>query len=97
MFRHTVLMKLDETTTDEQRQAILDALHALPDAIAEIESYVIGTNAGDRPDNYDIAVIGDFADKAAYQVYADHPAHVGLIQEHIAPVLAGRAAIQFEA
>ena len=96
MFRHTVLLKLDDTATDEQKAAICEALEGLPALIPEIESYTIGTNAGDRPDNFDIAVIGDFADKAAYQVYADHPDHVGVIQQHIAPPLAGRAAVQFE-
>ena len=96
MFRHTVLLKLSDDATEEHKAAIREALAALPAAIPEIEAYTIGTNAGDRPDNYDIAVIGDFADKAAYQVYAEHPAHVGAIQEHIAPILAGRAAVQFE-
>ena len=96
MFRHTVLLKLIDEATDEQKDAICAALAELPEAIPEIEAYTIGTNAGDRPDNYDIAVIGDFADKAAYQVYADHPDHTGVIRDHIAPLLAGRAAVQFE-
>ena len=96
MFRHTVLLNLTDAATDDQKQTIVTALHGLPAAIPEIESYVIGTNAGDAPDNYDIVVIGDFADKAAYEVYATHPAHVGVIKEHIAPILAGRAAVQCE-
>ncbi|MEM7288700.1 MAG: Dabb family protein [Actinomycetota bacterium] len=96
MFRHTVLLKLNDDATDDQRDTIREALAALPALIPEIESYTIGTNAGDRPDNFDFAVIGDFADKAAYQVYADHPDHIRVIQEHIAPLLTGRAAVQFE-
>ena len=96
MFRHTVLLKLSDDTTNDQKAAICEALADLPGLIPEIQAYTIGTNAGDRPDNYDIAVIGDFADKAAYQVYSDHPDHVRVIQDHIAPVLAGRAAVQFE-
>ncbi len=96
MFRHTVLLNLSDDATEDQKQAIVSALHGLPAAIPQIESYVIGTNAGDAPDNYDIVVIGDFADKAAYEVYATHPDHVGVIKEHIAPILAGRAAVQCE-
>ncbi len=96
MFRHTVLLKLSDETTDAQMRTICEALAGLPAAIPEIRNYTIGTNAGDRPDNYDIAVIGDFDDKAAYQAYADHPDHLGVIQQHIAPLLTGRAAVQFE-
>ena len=96
MFRHTVLLKLADHTTDTQRAQICEALAELPAAIPEIRSYTIGTNVGDRPDNHDLAVIGDFDDKAGYQVYADHPAHVAVIRDLIAPLLTERAAVQFE-
>ena len=96
MFRHTVLLQLSDDATDDQKTAICAALAELPGRIPEIRSYTIGTNAGDRPDNYDIAVIGDFDDKAGYQIYSDHPDHIAVIQELIAPLLTDRAAVQFE-
>ena len=95
MFRHCVLLKFADDATDEQKEAVRAGIAALPDLIPEIVNYTVGFNAGDRADNYDLAAVGDFADKAAYDVYAEHPDHVRLIQETIVPVIAGRTAVQF--
>lgn len=96
MFRHCVLLKFSDDTTEDQRQAVIEAMRSLPDHIEQCRTYVVGFNAGDRDDNYDIAAVGDFESKADYDIYAEHPYHLKVIQESIAPVLAGRAAIQYE-
>ena len=47
-------------------------------------------------DNYDLAVIGDFASPDDYLVYASHPKHLEVISELLAPYLEGRSAVQYE-
>jgi hypothetical protein len=96
VFRHCVMMKFTDDATPEQREAVRVGIAALPDQIEQIRSYTVGFNAGDRPDNYDLAAVGDFDSKADYDIYAAHPDHVALIQNVIAPVVAGRSAVQYE-
>ena len=47
--------------------------------------------------NHDFVLNVDFADAAAYEVYAKHPAHVDVITSHIKPILlpGSRTAVQF--
>lgn len=96
MFRHCVLMKFSDDATPDQREAVRAGIAALPQSIPEIRTATVGFNAGDRPDNFDLAVVIDFDSKADYEVYASDPGHVELIQAVIAPVLAARTAVQFE-
>lgn len=49
-----------------------------------------------RDDNFDFAVVGDFADRDAYLTYRDHPEHRRIVLDIIRPAITGRAAIQFE-
>lgn len=96
MFRHCVVFTFADDATPEQKEAALDAVAALPDHIPEIAAYSVGFDAGLREDNADMAAVGDFADQADYEVYAAHPEHVRVVQDLIRPILASRAAIQFE-
>ncbi|HEY4669054.1 MAG TPA: Dabb family protein [Tepidiformaceae bacterium] len=96
MLRHVVLLKFVDEATQEQRQAVLDGLATLPPAIPAIRSYVFGLDAGIAEGNYDIAVVADFDDASGYRDYAVHPAHQQLIAERIRPILAARAAVQYE-
>lgn len=96
MFRHIVLLTLKDDTTDEQRQAILDGLATLPGRVPTIRSYTFGLDAGVNPGNAHVVACGDFEDVDGYLVYRDHEAHKQVIAEFIAPVLAGRTAIQYE-
>ncbi len=96
MFRHVVLLKWTESATAGERQAVLDGLATMPAAIPEIRAYRFGPDAGAAEGNHDVAVVADFEDKAGYLVYATHPAHVALITEKIRPILAARAAVQYE-
>ncbi|MCP4436295.1 MAG: Dabb family protein [Actinomycetia bacterium] len=96
MIRHIVLLDLSETATDDDRQAILDALATLPGRIPSIRNYVWGADAGLAEGNAEITAVADFDDVAGYEEYRDHDAHKQVIGDYIKPVLANRTAIQIE-
>ena len=96
MFRHVVLLKFVAEATAEQRQAVLDGLATLPAQIPELRSYVFGPDAGVNERNFDLAVVADCDDVDGYRVYAGHPAHLAVIAESIRPILADRAAVQYQ-
>ena len=58
--RHVVLLKLKEETTDEQKDAMQEALMTLPAAIPEIQGFECGRDrglaAGDAPQ--DVTMLG---------------------------------------
>ena len=93
MLRHVVLMKFVPEATAEQRRAVEDGLAALPAQIPELRSYVIGTDVGASAGNFDFAVV---ADAEAFKRYVDHPAHMAVVVERIRPIVADRAAVQYE-
>lgn len=96
MFRHVVLFRWSADTDDEAKGAIAAGLGGLPAAIATIRAYRFGADAGVNDGNWDYAVTADFDDEAGYLVYRDHPAHRQVIDDHIAPAISERAAVQFE-
>jgi hypothetical protein len=95
MFRHVVMMKWTAEATDEQKARIPAELKALPGAIPEIKRYEFGPDAGINEGNFDFVVVADFDDADGYIVYRDHPTHRKIIDDHIAPVLASRTAVQY--
>lgn len=96
MFRHVVLFRWTEDATDERLAALVRRLKDLPGQIPEVRAYAIGADAGVNPGNYDFAVAADFADRDGYVAYRDHPAHRAVVEECIRPILAERAAVQYE-
>ena len=78
-FRHVVTFQFHEDATDDQIAAVTRGLETLPGLIPEIADYRVGPDAGINE----------------YLVYRDHPAHLGVIAEHIRPILASRAAVQY--
>jgi hypothetical protein len=94
MFRHVVLLRWKPEATADQRAAVVTALATLPGRIPEIRAYTIGSDAGVNAGNYDLVIVADFDDVDRYLVYRDHPDHQAAIREHIAPILAERAAVQ---
>lgn len=53
---------------------------------------MVGINEG----NHDFVVVADFADRDGYLVYRDHPVHRTVSKESITPIVADRAAVQYE-
>jgi hypothetical protein len=96
MIRHTVLFRWTEQATAEQKQAAHDQLAKLPSLVPSVRAFAIGADAGVNQGNYDFAVTADFDDQAGYLAYRDDPGHRDIVARFIAPILAERAAVQFE-
>jgi hypothetical protein len=96
MFRHVVLFTWKDDATEAQKQALHDELAKMPPAIDVIRAYKFGPDARIRAANCDYAVVADFDDAAAYVTYRDHPVHRALVENYVTPIVASRAAVQFE-
>ena len=96
MFRHVVLFTWKGDATQAQKQALHDELPKMPPAITVIRAYKFGPDAGINPANYHYAVVADFDDAAGYVTYRDHPVHRALVENYVSPIVASRAAVQFE-
>ena len=96
MFRHVVLFTWTPEATEEQKRALQGELAKMPPAIEAIRAYQYGPDAGINPANSDYAVVADFDDAAGYIAYRDHPAHRAMVERYVTPIVAARAAIQFE-
>jgi Stress responsive A/B Barrel Domain len=96
MIRHVVLFTWTPEATEEQKQALHAELAKMPPAIEAIRAYRHGPDVGINPANRDYAVAADFDDAAGYVTYRDHPAHRAMVERYVNPIVASRAAIQFE-
>jgi hypothetical protein len=96
VIQHVVLLTFVPEATPEQRAAVADGLRALPGLIPQIKRYAFGPDLGLATDTASFGVVAEFETRADYEVYRDHPAHRQVNTDHIAPIRAGRAAIQFE-
>ncbi len=96
MITHCALFTFTKDTKDEQVEELKDVLDTLKDEIPQIQSFRSGKGAGLASTNCDFAVVVEFLDLESYQIYAQHPAHVKVIEEKLKPILLSRTAIQFE-
>lgn len=96
MFRHVVMFSWTDEASGEARQAAVDAIGGLPDMVASIRGFSVGTDAGLAEGNFDACVVADFDDEAGYLTYRDHPDHVRVATELLRPIVSGRAAVQYQ-
>ena len=78
------------------RSALLEALGELPGLVPEVRSYSIGVDAGLGEGNFDLVVVADFDDTDGYAAYSANADHQRVLAELIRPILAERAAVQYE-
>ena len=95
-FRHVAMFRWAEGTTIGQQEEAAAKLRELTGAIPQIRGYSVGLDAGVDQGTYEFIVVADFAGKDDYLVYRDHPAHRAVVGEFVAPLVAERAAIQYE-
>ena len=96
MVRHVVMFTFKEGVTEDQVGAYLTALSQLPSRIAEIRDYKFGRDIGVNAGNYSMVVTGDFDTVEGYLAYRDNPDHQRVVREIGMPLIASRAAVQFE-
>ena len=94
MIRQIVLLRWKGEVPPQRRAETIARMRALPAEVPQIMSYTVEENVGADPSNYDVVVIGEFADMGALEAYRDHPVHQELIREWTSPVLGERAGIQ---
>lgn len=75
MLRHIVLVRWKEGTTDAEKQAVRDALAALPAQVPEIRALTLGDDVGRKANNWDMAAVLDFDDRDAFQRYLASAPH----------------------
>jgi hypothetical protein len=96
MLRHVVLFSWTPEATEEQKRRMTGEMGKLPSAISEIRGYRFGHDAGINQGTYDFALVADFDDADGYRAYRDHPAHRAFVDQHITPIVARRASVQYE-
>ena len=96
MLRHVALFRFKPETTNEQIVAAMGALSTLPDQIDVLRKFRYGPDAGITEGTWDFAVIAVLDNADDYIAYRDHPAHVAVLRDHIAPIISEAARIQFE-
>ena len=95
MLRHVVMMQFAPHATDEDVDALMEGLRALPSLVPEIRTYSFGLDAGLVEGNFDLVVVADFDDVDGYLAYAANADHQALLADRIKPFVAGRTAVQY--
>lgn len=99
MLKHVVLFRfapdVTEAVRQEEREAFRQSLLGLAGSHSElVESLEVGFNINEH-EEWDIALVGVFADAQSLAAYAGHPDHVAAVGR-LKPFLAGRACVDFE-
>lgn len=94
MFRHVVLFRWSPDVDAATRAEAVQALQLWGHQASEYGAVSVGTDAGLRDGNWDVAVVAQFSDPAGYEGYAADPRHLEMLAKHITPNAAARAAVQ---
>lgn len=93
---HLATFSWRDAVTNDDVLAVIEGLTSLPGQIPELLSYNFGPDLGLRDGNADFAVAAVLDSPEALLTYLEHPAHVRVLAELIAPLVATRQAVQIE-
>jgi hypothetical protein len=96
MIHHVVLFRFTEGVSDAQVAELRAKLLGLEGVIPEIRRIACGPNLAPGAAEWPFVLVVDLDDMAAVQRYAEHPAHVEVVQRVVAPIRAGRLAVDVE-
>ena len=84
MFKHIVMWKLNEDTSDQFKkdsaEVIKSTLEQLPSLISEIVSYEIGINIQDGDRIFDIVLLSEFNNQNDFEIYRTHSDHIKAVE-----------------
>lgn len=75
MITHIVCWKYKSDTSAEQRDEHIARLRALPDVIADIESFAVGSDVLRLDRSFDTGLVAVYRNMAALDAYTEHPEH----------------------
>lgn len=96
MFQHIGMLTLKDAATPADADHIEEGLLALLGVIPGLEGAEVARDAGLAEGNADLVFRMSFATVDDWKNYRVHPAHVAVITERIAPVLASKAFVQLD-
>ena len=96
MIRHVVVFTWSEAADAQRRSRAIEALRRLRQDVGGMTSLVVAEDAGLSDGNAHAVLIADFPDVEAFRRYAQDPAHLAVLAEHVRPWLAARSAVQYE-
>jgi hypothetical protein len=92
MLTHIVIWKYREDVSQGEREEHVALLRGLPALIPEVETFAVGFDVLSLPRSYDTGLVATFRDRAALEIYTEHPEHVKVatlgrkLSEHVASV-----------
>jgi hypothetical protein len=75
MIDHIVLVKFNETTTQNQLQEVVTRFKALKNHLSGIVDLQAGLNFSEKNQGYQVILTVRFEDKAALEAYGPNPEH----------------------
>lgn len=93
---HIGMLTLVDTATPADRESIRDGLEALVGVVPGLEKADVRFDLGLKEGNASIVFAMTFDTEQSWQAYGGHPAHVAVVTERIAPVLASKAFVQVD-
>jgi hypothetical protein len=80
MIRHVVFFKFKADADETERAHALAELRKLPDKIDLIRSFELGSDILRSPRSWDAVLIATYDDRRSLQQYAQHPAHLPVVE-----------------
>ncbi|KRB38871.1 Dabb family protein [Microbacterium sp. Root180] len=94
MILHVALFQWKPSVTEQDVEALVEALESMAAGIPQIRGYRCGANLRLRPSPADFAVVAAVDDEAGLSAYLDDPAHARVYAEHLTAMVAERQASQ---
>lgn len=91
---HIGMLTLAPEATQEHREAIVGGLAELVGVITGLVAVRAGYDLGLTDGNADLVFLLEFDSEESWRAYRTHDAHVAVITERIAPVLASKSFVQ---
>jgi hypothetical protein len=96
MIHHVVLFRFNDGVSEAQVAEARASLLGLAGLIPEIRHIAFGPNLAPGSAEWPYVLVVDLDDMAAVQRYAEHPAHVDVVQRVLSPIRAARLAADVE-
>jgi hypothetical protein len=96
MIHHVVLFRFNDGVGEAQLAELRAGLLGLAGVISEIRRIAFGPNLAPGAAEWPYVLVVDLDDMKTVQRYAEHPAHVDVVQRLVAPIRAARLAVDVE-